>query len=372
MARESKVSWDGLHTDPVVYGLTVRSLLLATLFIAGCPVAVPEDNNYCDAAPLGVIDVDEAEPMGTCPFNQGPPCDADYLALPELQPGGVPQVMSEQDFEDLVSDMRGDRLDRWVGSLTGEPLREAIIEGARIEWMLDGFEERELRISIVDGSDAPGNRWRTWQMEDPLVGKLEGYTALPDGEGPFPAIVIAHGHTQNGKEWLDEYDGRRLADLGYAVVSPTFRINDGDVDESRVTEHLLRRNMTFAGVRIYEQLLALKYAASMDAVDACRIGFIGRSGGSITGNLTARITLGFTAYVSDLAGEYFLQMPDGVLLDETAPGLQIISDQVNDFDTNHFPILKVGYGYVDDHFAEDPVDLWPDIFSFLDANVKGL
>ncbi len=55
--------------------------------------------------------------------------------------------------------------------------------------------------------------------------------------------------------------------------------------------------------------------------------------------------------------------------DETAPGLMVISDQINDFETNHFPIMKVGYGYVTDDAAQN--DLWPQIFAFLDANVKG-
>ncbi|MCO4772733.1 MAG: dienelactone hydrolase family protein [Deltaproteobacteria bacterium] len=347
----------------------MRSSILCCVFVTllGCPTVVPEDNNYCAADPLGVIEVDEGEPQGTCPFDRGPPCDADYLVLPDKQPGGAPEVMDDLAFEDMIFSMRGQILQKETAPLSSAALKDRVVDGAEMGWMLDGFEERELRVSIVESSDAPGARFRRWQLEDPLVGKIRGYTALPDGEGPFPAIVIAHGHTQNGQEWLDEYDGRRLADLGYAVVAPTFRINDGDQDESRVTEHLLRRGMTFAGVRVYEQLLALKYAAWMPEVDGCRIGLLGRSGGSITGALTARITLGFTAFVSDLAGEYFLQMPDGVLLDETAPKLYVLSELINDTQSNHFPILRVGYGYVTED--EQQLNAWGIIFDFLDENV---
>lgn len=333
---------------------------------AGCGSPIPEANDYCAAPPRAVVELDATPNPTSCPFGDGL-CDADYLALPELQPGGAPEVMDEHAFQQLMDDHFSQRVPIRSALTTGEELRREILEGARIDWILDGFEERPLEVSYLSVDDTPGARRRQWQLDDPLVGRFRGTTLLPDGDGPFPAVLVFHGHTQTGREWIEEYDGQRLVEQGFAVLAPTFRVNDADVDESRVTEHLLRRGLTFVGVRMVEQLLTLRYAASLPEVDPCRIGGIGRSGGSISGNLTSRVTLGLTSWVTDLTGSYFLRMPDGVLLDETAPDLYRIQDSINDLDSAHLPVLQVGYGYVG---LDDPdADRWPRIVEFLEDTV---
>ena len=324
--------------------------------------------DYCAAPPQGVVQVGEASPEGVCPFSDGP-CASEYYALPALAPAGTLSPIIQDTLETQFVQVRsGDYPIVW-DELSNEQLAEAILDRSRIGWLVDGIETRSMRVSEVVRSDEPGARARQWQIEDPYVGRLRGVTLLPDGKGPFPAIVAAHGHTETEWDWINEHGGWELVERGFAVIVPTLRVNEADQDESDLTIYLLRSGMTFSGIRIYEHLLAQKFAASLPEVDPCRIGFIGHSGGSVAGNLTARVTVGFVAYVTDLLSDYYLEaIPNELWLDETAPDLWSISEHVNELDTAHIPILHVGYNYVTE---EDPpgASQWPEVLDFMETHV---
>lgn len=345
------------------------AVILCVLLLAGCDRRDTLQGDYCAAPPTGIVQGDPRPDPGTCPFWAGP-CHADYFALPDRAPASAITHITDDELEGQFGEIRSGDWPMVEGDLEPAELADAVVEAANIGWLLDGLETRELKVTEWDSGDEPGWRYRSWMLEDEYVGKLRGVTILPDGEGPFPAIVVAHGHTEADWEWIEQFDGWELTRRGFAVIVPTLRNNEADQAEHDVTMHLLRSGLTFAGVRVYEHLLAQKYAASLPYVDPCRIGLVGHSGGAVTGNLTIRVSVGFTAYVSDLASDYFTEAGPTLWLDETAPALNSLYRQVNDFDRSHRPILKLGYNYETE--TSPTIDQRPDMWAFLEENVRDL
>ena len=77
-----------------------------------------------------------------------------------------------------------------------------------------------------------------------------------------------------------------------------------------------------------------------------KIGLIGHSGGSSTGNLTVRIEPKFKAFVSDNQVDWYKSSDTEPYHCETAPALYPYHDLINDFTTSVTPVLQVPYGYV--------------------------
>jgi hypothetical protein len=146
------------------------------------------------------------------------------------------------------------------------------------------------------------------------------------------------------------------------------RVNRGDQDETLITETLLRAGFSFVGLRIYETLLTLRYAASLSQVDRCRIGMMGHSGGAISGNASVRVAEGLSAWVSDLTSIYYVEGPEGGVTDEASPGLYALHPLINDFTSAAMPVLEVGYNF-EVHDADPPIDQWPEVRDFLDEQL---
>jgi hypothetical protein len=260
------------------------------------------------------------------------------------------------------------------GLLSEEELRAAVLTGARIDFLVDGMETRGLRVSEAEGDSLEGTNEpaavRTFQLDAPWVGRLWGILAHPEGPGPFPTVVGIHGHTEDATEWMLNRGGFDLVNRGYAVIFPTMRANRADDDENLVTETLLRADLSFGGLRIYEHLLTLHYVAGLPLVDRCRIGMMGHSGGAVLGNATIRVSGGLSAWVSDLTSEYYVGPPQGGWTDETSPGLHALHSLINDFSTASMPVLEVGYNF-EIHDADPPIDQWPEVAAFLDEQLLG-
>ncbi len=322
--------------------------------------------DFCAAPPQGVVEADGEVLGGRCPLA-GAPCLDDYLALPSRAPSGVLSRISNAELETMLDDVRA-QVWPTAPPLENAELAEAAIDAANIHWLLEDYETRRLDVTVYERIDTPGARLRRWVMSDDVLGSIAGVTLLPDSDGPHPAVVVAPGHEQTAQGWIDTFGGRELADRGFAVIAVTFRVYDADRYEDAVTRQLLLNGLSFAGVRIVEQLLSLKYAAAMDEVDACRIGLVGHSGGSIIGNVTSRVGLGFVAYVTDLMGDYFQELEGGLLLDETSPSLHALHPDLNEIEDAHIPVLKVGYRYETE--VSPTESEWPLVLEFLDAEVR--
>ena len=126
------------------------------------------------------------------------------------------------------------------------------------------------------------------------------------GKGPFPAVLVANGHSANGKAYANYqhvYIG--LVRQGYVVLTwdnigqgERLQLWDYTSNRSRgresgnehgmigIPEYLLGRNM--AREMIWDGIRALDYLASLPEVDAGRIGMTGSSGG---GTLTTYVSM---------------------------------------------------------------------------------
>ncbi len=126
---------------------------------------------------------------------------------------------------------------------------------------------------------------------------------LPDGDGPFPGVVIASGHSRTGKTAdYNQRFGIALARHGMAALcydpigqgerSQVLNDRGEPAHGSTTTEHFLvgagsilvgRNTATY---RVWDGMRSIDYLASRDEVDPKRIGFSGCSGG---GTLTSYV-----------------------------------------------------------------------------------
>jgi hypothetical protein len=331
--------------------------------LVGCtsPPSAPI-GDYCSGDNPGFEPGSVAVIDGICPFSDAP-CAADYVAL-ESRAAASASPISETELWDQLLDLRHGRAFVETGSIQGQDLRDRLLEAANLGFLLEQLEDGVLEVTeLEEADDAPGIQ-RSFLVEDPYVGQFRGLSLKPHGEGPFPTLIIAHGHEEYDQRWIDRYGGWELVELGYAVIVPTLRVNGAAQVETDVTLHLLRGGFTMMALRVYETLLVTRYAASLPHVDPCRIALIGHSGGSVASNITARISGGFAAYVSDLQSVYYAEAPGDLFIDETSPALHALHPQINDFDTHELPTLKVGYRY--ETATAPTLSEWPRIYEFLD------
>lgn len=113
-----------------------------------------------------------------------------------------------------------------------------------------------MKTRLIDGSDLKGG----------------GYAALPDGDGPHPAVVVIHeayGLNENIKEIT-----RRFADTGYAALAvDLFADRNRTICMARYMTGMLLGAVERPGIP--DLRAALTYLAEMPEVDSQRIGAIG-------------------------------------------------------------------------------------------------
>ena len=146
----------------------------------------------------------------------------------------------------------------------------------------DGFTIEKVLFESQPGFHVTGNLYR------------------PDGDGPFPAILHACGHSENGKAY-DAYQraSRLLAQNGFVVLcydpigqgerkqlldsdGKSVVRGSGEHQQLGVAPILLGRSL--GSYMVWDGVRAIDYLVSRDDVDPRRIGCTGNSGG---GNMTS-------------------------------------------------------------------------------------
>ncbi len=346
----------------LVRGFSVS--LLAGCSLPPAPLTEESDDGTCSVpGESEVYEVDEPVHLGACP--SGRECGVeDYLRLPQLFPGMGVDITDEELDQRLRSRRDSAPEERSVPS--SADLRARILSGTRIDVLREGIADRPLEIAVIGegddlgawagewlGIEPPRIQHRELLVTDPLVGTLEVVVLLPDGEGPFPVVVVAHGHGDHPFRHIARGDfGELFVDAGYALVLPWFRASEGGDEETVAARGLLKQGFNLTGVRMYEQLIGRRVAAWLPEADPCApVGLVGHSGGSVSSNLTVHAPtrgLEFDAYVSDLISNYFNwseEEGEHYLLDETVPDLWDVSQTVNGFEFVDIPVLQVPYGY---------------------------
>ena len=111
--------------------------------------------------------------------------------------------------------------------------------------------------------------------------KISGIMNKPKGDGPFPLLVLNHGHIDtaiytNGRGLKREQD--YLARRGYVVIHPDYR-NHAESDKDEQNELRFRLGYT------EDVINAIKAAAAISYIDTTRVGMLGHSmGGGVTLN----------------------------------------------------------------------------------------
>ncbi len=279
-------------------------------------------------------------PAAECPDPAS--CIGDYLALPARLP---PEAR-------LAKPLSGEAVDALVAQIGSQPLvpgplgpgeLAAAVEGAlSLSFLRRGIADRPLEVR-GSSRDAGAFEERQLSLADPYVGDVPAILLLPKGRGPFPAVLALHGHGDSAAAFRDEHNGRDYPERGVALLMLTLRGMNIDRYEHEAARTLMAHGLHLMGVRVYEALLGLKLLRRLPEIDPERIGLIGHSGGSSTGNLVVWLEPGFRAYVSDHQVDYRSSDPDEPYHCETVPGLYPLHRLVNDLAAAPTPVKVVRY-----------------------------
>jgi acetyl esterase len=109
----------------------------------------------------------------------------------------------------------------WISALAGHA-----VEPPRRETLQDLIDSREFWLSLADLSDLPErvevHEALLWDRGET---RLTGEIYVPEGEGPFPLLMHAHGGGYcTGSVQNDRKVGMRLAEHGFTVINPEYSL----------------------------------------------------------------------------------------------------------------------------------------------------
>jgi len=143
------------------------------------------------------------------------------------------------------------------------------------------YNGRDLDVGrLLDDAGAYRRYLVTYRSQDL---KISGVMNVPDGKGPFPVLVLAHGYIdpdvyKPGQGMRREQD--YLARQGYVVLHTDYRGHATSDDDNSVDYEL---RLPYA-VDVINAVLAVK-ESKLDYLDGDRVGLFGRSmGGNVTLN----------------------------------------------------------------------------------------
>ena len=137
-------------------------------------------------------------------------------------------------------------------------------------------------ISSYDGYTAQGVRLETYPGF-----YLTGTLYRPEDEGPFPAVLTAHGHWNPGRlehSDLASIPGRSIyfAQQGYVVFSYSmigYNETEGALPHRFEDDRHQLWGFSAMGLQLWNSIRALDFLSALPEVDASRIGMTGASGG---------------------------------------------------------------------------------------------
>ena len=145
--------------------------------------------------------------------------------------------------------------------------------------------------------------WENTKVDGSLM-KL--YLGLPDGQGPFPALVVIQ-HQGGVDEFVQEMV-KKIAGAGYASVAPDLYHRDApDCQDDGPTRRARLRDLTV----IKDVNAAAAFLKGHNSVDAERLGIIGFCMGGRVSYLGAATNSNFKAAVAYYGGNIFIPWGEG-------------------------------------------------------------
>lgn len=172
-------------------------------------------------------------------------------------------------------------LDDW--EIQRYEIRNTIIESAGIELV-----DTDLPFDV----QATGSiRLEGYRINNIAFQSLPGVYAtanvfIPDGDGPFPAVIVMLGHWEEGK-LEGQPIGHALAQNGYVglVMDPwgagerTSNFGEFEYHGGNLGASLMNIGRTLLGIQVSDNMRGVDYLASLPYVDSDNIGATGASGG---------------------------------------------------------------------------------------------
>lgn len=165
-----------------------------------------------------------------------------------------------------------------------EKLREAILIYARVSYNHD--LSLEYRETATHKKERFLVKTIFFQTRPNVFATANLY--IPEGKGPFPAVVVTMGHSRNGK-LFHEYQalGQTLAMNGYVAIAldpwgageRTTVHGEFEYHGANLGASLLNVGETLIGMQITDNMRAVDLLASLPFVDSRNIGATGASGG---------------------------------------------------------------------------------------------
>ncbi len=160
----------------------------------------------------------------------------------------------------------------------------------------------------------------------------------PEGEGPFPIVLLASGNGGEGMPWIRDavrnrgYTMDRLVDAGYACAWLRYRTevelgyNTGGplVRDMRQGREMFNR----APLEYEDEIAIIEYVKALPFVDGDRVGLIGMSHG---GEMVLKITSEYHGVKAAVASEpasheYLALQPDSTAFVNEATGMRNIEE----------------------------------------------
>ena len=333
------------------------------------PAPVPTD---CAQTPDGlevtILDAPDRSPR--CTDRMRTHCTADYMAFLQSEAarqGATPVGDCAAYIQSLVDLGHEERPPAGWRPPSPETRGTAILGASGLGFLFDeaSLVRRPLSVSVIERETktAPnGTPYRRLGLllEDASIGQMEAELLLPpEGEGPFPTVLVLPGHTEDAAYHRDRRFGWTLPTRGIAALIVTFRAYEQPHDND-VTRAFLCSGYSFITFRVYEAMVAMKYLLAEPLACNARLGVLGHSGGSIAGNLMAWLDVNpARVQVSDLTSGYRNIDPaaaGGWEVDcETHPGLHRMAGEISELTRAPRPVLRLNYAYAPCAECDEPL-----------------
>src|SRR5579875_3470726 len=171
-----------------------------------------------------------------------------------------------------MNDVPGEIIPAEIGGLRDYPLAR---RGFMMTGLISGFTMATTTVlAQTIHTDAQG--LVAGEVKIPTSdGALPGYAARPEGNGPFPIVLVVE-EIFGVHEYIKDVC-RRLAKLGYVAVAPELYARIGDLSTMTDSAQIFRDVISKApDAQVLSDLdSTVKYAASAERGDAARLGIIG-------------------------------------------------------------------------------------------------